>query len=222
MKENDRVPASNGDVTHVAVKDTHATAEMIIFGRDRHGIPPLAIRGRRKSDLELVKFPQINAPEAIKFIEHPAWRPTRNRATPAGMAAPATIMETNMAEDVSSAIAALENERYRAMLSGDAGKLDRLLDDRLRHVHSSGHVDSKASWMSSFGRLWQYRSIERQDQTIVPLGDSALVFNTLHIAVQVADIVRKVDARALTVWNKSGGAWRVVAVFLATNPIAKS
>jgi hypothetical protein len=31
------------------------------------------------------------------------------------------------------------------MLSGDAGKLDRLLDDRLRHVHSSGHVDSKAS-----------------------------------------------------------------------------
>jgi hypothetical protein len=30
------------------------------------------------------------------------------------------------------------------------------------------------------------------------------------------------DARALTVWNKSGGAWRVVAVFLATIPIAKS
>jgi hypothetical protein len=57
------------------------------------------------------------------------------------------------------------------MLSGDARKLDRLLDDRLRHVHSSGHVDNKASWMSNFGRLWQYRSIERQDQTIIPLGE---------------------------------------------------
>jgi hypothetical protein len=43
------------------------------------------------------------------------------------------------------------------MLSGDAAKLDRLLDDRLRHVYSSGHVDDKASWMSNFGRLWQYR-----------------------------------------------------------------
>jgi len=141
---------------------------------------------------------------------------TRNRATLAGMVAPATIMETKMAEDVSGTIAALEDERYTAMLSGDAAKLDRLLDDRPRHVHSSGHVDNKASWMGNFGRLWQYRSIERQDQTIVPLGDSALVFNKLHIDVEVADVLRKVDARALTVWNESGGAWQVVAVFLAT------
>jgi len=43
-------------------------------------------------------------------------------------------METKMAEDVSSTIAALEDERYTAMLSGDAAKLDRLLDDRLRHA----------------------------------------------------------------------------------------
>jgi hypothetical protein len=42
-----------------------------------------------------------------------------------------------MAEDVSRTIAALEDERYAAMLSGDAGTLDRLLDDRLRHVHST-------------------------------------------------------------------------------------
>jgi ketosteroid isomerase-like protein len=124
-------------------------------------------------------------------------------------------METKMAEDVSSTIAALEDERFAAMLSGDAGKLDHLLDDRLWHVHSSGHVDDKTSWMTNFGRLWHYQSIERRDQTIVPLGDSALVFNMLHIEVQVADVLRKVDARALTVWNKSGGAWRVVAVFLA-------
>ncbi len=125
-----------------------------------------------------------------------------------------------MARMFSSMIAALEDKRYTAMLSGDAGTLDRPLDDRLRHLHSSGHVDNKASWMSNFGRLWQYRSIERQGQTIVLLGDSALVFNTLHVDVQVADVLRKVDARALTVWNKSGGAWRVVAVFLATIPIA--
>jgi len=120
-----------------------------------------------------------------------------------------------MEEEVLGTIAALEDERYTAMLSDDSATLDRLLDGRLRHVHSSGQVDSKATWMNNFGRLWQYRSIERQDQTIVPLGDTALVFNTLHIDVQVADRLRKTDARGLTVWNKSGGAWRVVAVFLA-------
>jgi hypothetical protein len=131
-----------------------------------------------------------------------------------------TITEAATVEDVSRAIAALEDERYAAMLSGDRATLDRLLDDRLRHVHSSGYVDSKTSYMNDFGRRWQYRSIERRDQIIVPLNDSALVFNTLHIDVQVADGLRKVDARALTVWTMSGGAWRVVAFFLAANSLA--
>jgi Domain of unknown function (DUF4440) len=119
-----------------------------------------------------------------------------------------------MANDVLRTIAALEDERYAALLSGDRQTLDRLLDDRLRHVHSSGHVDDKTSYMRDFGRRWRHQSIERQDQTIVPLGDSALVFNTQHIEVEVAENLRKVDARALAVWSKSGSAWRVVAVFL--------
>jgi ketosteroid isomerase-like protein len=126
-----------------------------------------------------------------------------------------------MAEDVATIVAALENERYAAMLSCDTGTLDRLLDDRLCYVHTSRRVDNKASYLGGFGRLWQHRSIDRQDQTIVPLGDTALVFSTLHINVQVGDGLREVSARALAVWNKSGGAWRLVAVFSATLPAAK-
>ena len=79
MQENDRVPTSDGDVTHIAVKNTYATTEIIVFGGDRHDIPPFAIGGRRKSDLELVKLPKINAPEVIKFTERPAWRPPKSR-----------------------------------------------------------------------------------------------------------------------------------------------
>ncbi|MFZ0720575.1 MAG: hypothetical protein WA230_23910 [Xanthobacteraceae bacterium] len=71
MQENDRVPTSDGDVTHIAVKNTYATTEIIVFGGDGHDIPPFAIGGRRKSDLELVKLPKINAPEVIKFTERP-------------------------------------------------------------------------------------------------------------------------------------------------------
>ena len=79
-----------------------------------------------------------------------------------------------MAEDVATTVAALEDERYAAMLSCDTAKLDCLLDDRLSCVYSSGRVDNKASYLSGFGRLWQRRSIDRQDQKIVPLGDTAL------------------------------------------------
>jgi Domain of unknown function (DUF4440) len=123
-----------------------------------------------------------------------------------------------MAEDVATTVAALEDKRYAAMLSCDTAKLDCLLDDRLSCVYSSGRVDNKASYLSGFGRLWQRRSIDRQDQKIVPLGDTGLVFNTLHINVQVGESLRKVSARALAVWNKSGGAWRLAAVFSATLP----
>src|SRR5271170_5148234 len=82
-----------------------------------------------------------------------------------------------MTDDLSKLIEALEDERYAAMLSGDTAKLDLLLDDRLCYVHSSGRVDNKASYISGFGRLWEYRSIDRQDKTIVPF----LVFSTIHI-----------------------------------------
>ena len=36
---------------------------------------------------------------------------------------------------------------------------------------ASGFVDNKASWISDFGRLWQYGSIERQrDRSAPPRG----------------------------------------------------
>jgi ketosteroid isomerase-like protein len=130
--------------------------------------------------------------------------------------------DRQMAEDVATIVAALEDERYAAMLSCDTAKLDRLLDDSLSYVHSSGRVDNKASYLNGFGRLWQHRSIDRQGQTIVPLGDTALVLNTLHIDVQVGEGPRKVSARALAVWNKSSGAWRLVAVFSAALPEGRS
>jgi ketosteroid isomerase-like protein len=126
-----------------------------------------------------------------------------------------------MAEDVAAIVAALEDERYAAMLSNDTERLEHLLDERLRYVHSSGHVDNKASYLDSFRRLWRYRSIDRRDQTIVPLSNSALVFNTLHIDMQVGNGRREVDARGLAVWHKSRDGWRVVAVFLAGIPMGK-
>jgi hypothetical protein len=50
MQEDDRVPTTNGDVTHLAVTDAYATTGMIVFGRNpvRHGIAPLAIGGAVK------------------------------------------------------------------------------------------------------------------------------------------------------------------------------
>ena len=126
-----------------------------------------------------------------------------------------------MAHDIRNLIATLEDERYAAMLSGDKVKLDRLMDDRLRYVHSSGREDDKVSYMDALGQLWQYQSIDRQDQTIIPLGDAALVYNILHMEALVGGALRRVHSRALAVWHLSGGVWRVVSIFSVGVPTTK-
>jgi hypothetical protein len=56
VQENDRVPATDGDVTHHAVVDVYAATGMIVFGRNpvRHSIVPPAIAGPPQGTIELV------------------------------------------------------------------------------------------------------------------------------------------------------------------------
>ena len=134
----------------------------------------------------------------------------------------AKLKEQNqMAQDISSLIATLEDERYAAMLSSDTVKLDRLLDDRLSYVHSTGRKDDKLSYLKGFGQLWEYQSINRQDQTIIPLGDTALVYSTLHMEALVGGAPREIHSHALAVWHMSGGVWRVVSIFSVGVPAVK-
>jgi ketosteroid isomerase-like protein len=126
-----------------------------------------------------------------------------------------------MIQDISGLIATLEEERYSAMLSSDMVRLDRLLDDRLRYIHSSGRIDDKFSYMKGFGQLWEYQSIDWKDRTVIPLGDTVLVYNTLHIKALVTGAPREIHSHALAVWHMSGGVWRVVSIFSVGIPTAK-
>lgn len=122
-----------------------------------------------------------------------------------------------MTEDTMALIAQLEDRRYEAMLRGDVATLDHLLDDRLRYVHSNGSADGKASYLDGFRKgVWSYRSIAREDQTIVPFGEAAAVFNILRIDIDIAGVQRKVHARALALWIRSEQSWRLAALSSAS------
>jgi hypothetical protein len=76
VQENDRVPAANGYITHLAVADVHATAGMIVFDNNpvMHGIVPLAIRcAPGNGGPELVAIPEINSALPSRF--YPLSRP---------------------------------------------------------------------------------------------------------------------------------------------------
>jgi ketosteroid isomerase-like protein len=107
-----------------------------------------------------------------------------------------------------------EDERYRAMLAGDAEALEGLLDPALVYTHSSGIADTKASYIEGVrSKIWEYQTIAREDETIVVRGDHALVFNRLRISIHVRGAPKALDNRALAVWSRSDdGAWRLLAL----------
>ena len=108
----------------------------------------------------------------------------------------------------------LDDERYAAMLAGDAATLDRLLDPELRYTHSSGVVDSKASYIEGVrAKRWEYQSIDRSEETILVRGEVALVFNRFRASIRIGGASKELDNRMLAVWGKRGsGAWRLLAI----------
>jgi Domain of unknown function (DUF4440) len=107
----------------------------------------------------------------------------------------------------------LEEQRYGAMLGADLATLERLLDDGLTYTHSSGVVDTKASYLSGVrDKVWEYKSIARDNERVIIRGNCALVFCRLRIDLHVRGVPKKVDSNALAVWVQDGQACRVLAV----------
>src|ERR1044071_8462778 len=106
-------------------------------------------------------------------------------------------------DDTAAAIGRLEDQRYAAMLAKDVAKLERLLDDALVYMHSSGVADSKASYIAGLrDGVWDYGRIDRTEQSVKVVGDTALVFNRLAISIKVKGVPKELDNRALAVWVK--------------------
>jgi hypothetical protein len=107
----------------------------------------------------------------------------------------------------------LEEQRYRAMLGADLATLDQLLDDGLTYTHSSGIVDTKASYLAGVrDKVWEYKNIARENERVVVRGSCALVFCRLRIDVSVRGTPKKVDSNALAVWVQDGQRCRLLAV----------
>jgi hypothetical protein len=110
-------------------------------------------------------------------------------------------------------ILALEQQRYAAMLAADATTLERLLDEELTYTHSSGVVDTKASYIAGVrDKLWEYKAISRENERAVVRGSCALVFCRLRIDLLVRGTPRKVDSHSLAVWAADGPQPRLLAI----------
>ena len=112
-----------------------------------------------------------------------------------------------------SLIQSLEDQRYSAVLSKDVKSLQRLLHDELSYVHSSGVSDTKDTYLAGLmDGAWDYKTVQRTDQSIKVRNCLALVSNKLDIALTVHGKPTRVNSRALAVWIKEGEQWQLIAL----------
>jgi hypothetical protein len=120
---------------------------------------------------------------------------------------------------IKETIRQLEERRYRAMLDGDVATLESLLDDELTYTHSSGVVDTKATYLAGVrDKVWEYKNISRENERVIERAGCALVFCRLRIDLSVRGAPRKVDSNALAVWAQDGDQCRLLAVH--SSPVA--
>lgn len=117
-----------------------------------------------------------------------------------------------MTDKVIAEIEALEDDRYKAMLSGDVAALDALCSERLCYTHSRGERDSKRSYLDkvSLG-IFHYHEIEHPADAFVVLDGAVLVTGRMTARVTVAGEIREIDNSYLAVWGREDRDWKFVA-----------
>lgn len=110
-------------------------------------------------------------------------------------------------------VTARDDARYKAMLAGDTAALEDLLHDELAYVHSTGGIDTKASYIDGLkNKVFQYRKVERDDQTVRVHKDIGMVYNHMQADVVIRGTLRHLDNRLLAVWSRDDGVWRMIGL----------
>lgn len=116
-------------------------------------------------------------------------------------------------EDGTAAVKAVELQRFEFMVKGDAALVERLLAEDLTYVHSTGVVDTKASFLQSLasGKL-RYLALTPSEVAVRLLGTAAAVV-TGRADVKVVANGKEISfpARFTSVYAKHHGRWLLAA-----------
>jgi len=108
---------------------------------------------------------------------------------------------------------AADDERVAATMAGDRARLTAIYSDDLRYAHSSGAVDTKASYIEALatGRT-KYVGWEYQERNFTfPAPGIALMSGRTHVKVAKADSTVEMVLAFLGVWREEKGQWHFLA-----------
>lgn len=120
-----------------------------------------------------------------------------------------------LAEDHPSlaAVKTADKARVAAMQSGDRDKLDAIFSDELRYAHSTGVVDTKASFIDILGAgKTKYLVYDYEEQNFTfPAPGIALMTGRAHVKADASGKVMDSVLSFLAVWREEKGQWRFLA-----------
>lgn len=124
------------------------------------------------------------------------------------------LVSLRAAEDpVIAAVKAADDERVAATKAGDGPRLDAIFSDELRYAHSSGVVDTKASYSKALTtHSTVYETYDYQERTFIPADPGVvLMAGRVLIHSRNGEVKNNLDLNFLAVWRLENGKWRFLA-----------
>ncbi len=112
-----------------------------------------------------------------------------------------------------AALRSADDARVSAIVAADPARLSEVLSDDLRYAHSTGAVDTKATFVEALlsGRT-KYDAIQYTERNFsFPAPGIALVSGRANVKVTVAAGQINTALSFLAVWREEGGRWRFLA-----------
>lgn len=101
----------------------------------------------------------------------------------------------------------MEKARTDAILAADGPAMQKLFDDDLVYIHSSGRLDTKTSYIDNLVTgAAAYKAFAFSNVKVRVYGDCAIVSGDAIVDATKS----RLDLRFTNVWSKSSGAWRNV------------
>lgn len=118
-------------------------------------------------------------------------------------------------DDVVAEILAHEERRSDVIVRRDLEGLAAILSDDLVHIHSTGKIDTKASYIAQMREARDFRAMRRSNLVVRTYGDIAVATGDVTVESRprgaTTDWVPE-KGKATVVWKRHGpGSWRVVS-----------
>ena len=123
----------------------------------------------------------------------------------------AAVVSAGMGDNSVGEVVGCLERWWVAVVAGDTAGVDALSADEMRYVHSSGHVDTKATYLPAIvDGTFDYQATTRSEEEGWLVGGAVMLTGRSATDVVVRGRPVQLDTRYTTVWVDDGGAWRML------------